>query len=505
MSFLTLTQHAMPTNINSFQMQTSSALSAACRKSTLLFVLALVSLLVFTSPGAAKYDLDAIDSLVVDVRPAVVRIEVRKSYQHSRNPRNINPRDLFERFFGPRDFPGFPERQIEPENDQDEDTPEGEVCGDNDNRCRHGEGSGMVISSNGYILTAHHVVDQADRILVWFFDGTVVPAELIGSDTKSDVALLKVDLEGLETVEFGDNDNLKVGEWVVAIGTPFSRDFSVSTGVVSGLNRTLSVDRGIYVPFIQTDTAINPGSSGGPLFDLNGKVVGMNAIILSRSGGYEGVGFAVPVNLAAEVVRRIRETGEYTYGWLGVSYRALSYELMQSLGLTRAVGAIIQDVVEDGPAEQAGLLVGDIVLSVEGKELRQASELPQLVGSIAPGTKVNFVILRDGDRRRIQVTIGALEDSDSEEALPDEDVTSVPQADMALKEVDGGIEVESVGNGIGRLLRLNKGDIITHFNNNKMTTIAELEDTLSSLRSGQYVSARVLRGNGSLIVTTRVP
>ena len=262
----------------------SRVLSSLC-----LSVALMVASIAMTAPAAATYDLDEVDQLVARVTPAVVRIEVRKSIQNQRLGRRGSPRDLFERFFGPQNPYGRPEQETEPEAEEEEDS--GEACGDSDG-CARGEGSGMVISSDGYILTAHHVVENVDRILVWFYDGRVVPAELVGSDERSDVALLKVDLDELITVEFGDASALKVGEWLVSIGTPFSNDFSVATGVVSGLNRSVPVAESTYVPFIQTDAAINPGSSGGPLFNLDGQVVGMNSLIFSRSGGSNGVGFA---------------------------------------------------------------------------------------------------------------------------------------------------------------------------------------------------------------------
>ncbi|HKJ88737.1 MAG TPA: trypsin-like peptidase domain-containing protein, partial [Gammaproteobacteria bacterium] len=245
-------------------------------------------------------------------------------------------------------------------------------------------GSGFIIRSDGYIVTNAHVVAKADQILVQLHDRRQLQAELVGEDQVTDLALLKVDASGLPTVSLATNDDIQVGEWVVAMGSPFGFDSSVTAGIVSAKGRSLPGMSGAYVPFLQTDVAINPGNSGGPLFNLDGQVVGVNSQIYSRSGGYMGLSFAIPAQVVSEVTRQLREDGEAHHGWLGVSVQTVTERLAGSLDLKEPRGGVVSRVVDGGPAAEAGLRTGDVILKVEGHEIEVASDIPPLVGSKQP-------------------------------------------------------------------------------------------------------------------------
>ncbi|HET7314864.1 Do family serine endopeptidase [Salinisphaera sp.] len=267
-------------------------------------------------------------------------------------------------------------------------------------------GSGFIISPDGYILTNRHVVAGAGQIVVKLNDRRQLIAKVVGADPDSDVAVLKVEADHLPTVQIGDPDKLDVGAWVVAIGSPFGFETSVTAGIVSAKGRSLADDQ--YVPFLQTDVAINPGNSGGPLFNLAGKVVGINSQIYSQTGGYQGVSFAIPIDIAMHVAKQLRTTGHVTRGWLGVQIQNVDRELAQLFELARPEGALVTQIFKGSPASEADIHVGDIILACNGHPVDTASDLPPLIASIAPGEKAKLKILRDGDTRTEQITIAAL-------------------------------------------------------------------------------------------------
>ncbi len=285
-------------------------------------------------------------------------------------------------------------------------------------RDRGSLGSGFIISSDGYVLTNNHVVDQMDTINVILSDQREYTAKLIGSDERSDLALLKVDAKNLPTITLAKDETLKVGQWVVAIGSPFGLDYSASAGIVSAIGRSIPSPRGesIYVPFIQTDVAINPGNSGGPLFNMDGEVVGINSQIYSPSGGSVGLSFAIPSSLAIDVVAQLKDKGRVDRGWLGVMIQDVDKDLASSLGMNKPMGALISEVDSEGPAAKSGLKAGDLIIKFNGNDVHTSSDLPYLVGRTAPKSKVPVIIMRKGKEQSLTVTVGILPISPEEAA-----------------------------------------------------------------------------------------
>src|SRR5690606_19049449 len=301
--------------------------------------------------------------------------------------------EIFRRFFGPDAFP-FP-GQPGPGP-----MPRGESMG-----------SGFIISSDGYVLTNHHVVDGANEVKVKLSDGREFAAEVVGSDVQSDVALLKIDASGLPALRIGDSNKLKPGQWAIAIGSPFGLDHSVTAGIVSAVGRSNPYAGQQYVPFIQTDVAINRGNSGGPLLNVRGEVIGINSQIFSNSGGYMGVSFAIPIDLAMGAVKQLKETGKVRRGMIGVTLQPIDSEAARGLGLPDTRGALINEVTPGSAGEKAGLRIGDVVRSIDGIDIRQSSDLPPIIGAKAPGTEVELGILRDGKQREVRVKLGELDPS----------------------------------------------------------------------------------------------
>lgn len=285
-------------------------------------------------------------------------------------------------------------------------------------RDRGSLGSGFIISSDGYVLTNNHVIDQMDTITVILNDQREYTAKLIGSDERSDLALLKVDANDLPTLTLAKNETLKVGQWVIAIGSPFGLDYSASAGIVSAIGRSIPSPRGesTYVPFIQTDVAINPGNSGGPLFNMDGDVVGINSQIYSPSGGSVGLSFAIPSTLAIDVVAQLKDKGRVDRGWLGVMIQDVDKNLASSLGMNKPVGALITEVDSEGPAAKSGLKAGDLIIKFNGSDVHASSDLPYLVGRTTPKSKVPVIIMRKGKEQSLNVTVGILPVSPAEAA-----------------------------------------------------------------------------------------
>jgi len=334
----------------------------------------------------------AISAVAKKAIPAVVSVYVERTVQVDSPYGYGSPfeDEFFRRFFGYRNRP-TPERRVQ-----------------------RGQGSGFIISPDGYILTNNHVVGQADKIVVTLDDGREFEAKLIGADPKSDVAVIKIDGKNLPTIPLGDSDKLQIGEWVIAVGNPFRLAQTVTVGVVSAKGRAVGIlsEEGGYENFIQTDAAINPGNSGGPLLNLDGEAVGMNTAIYSESGGYMGIGFAIPINMAKFIKDQLVNGGKIVRGYLGVgtSRFGLTQELAHEFGLKSNHGALIATVQPDSPADKAGLQPDDIVLEVDGKEVRDWESFRTMIGMMKPGTKAELVVWRDGRKRTIEVTIGSRED-----------------------------------------------------------------------------------------------
>jgi serine protease Do len=378
-------------------------------------------------------------------------------------------------------------------------------------------GSGFIISEDGYILTNHHVVAGADEIIVRLSDRREFEAEVIGSDKASDTALLKIEAQDLPVVKVGQSSELKVGEWVLAIGSPFGFDHSVTAGIVSAKGRSLPREN--YVPFIQTDVAINPGNSGGPLFNLDGEVVGVNSQIYSRTGGFMGLSFAIPIEVAMNVADQLRTKGRVSRGWLGVLIQDVTRDLADSFGMDHPHGALIAKVLPDSPAEAAGLQTGDIVLKFNGKKIANSTMLPPLVGASVVGENSVLTVLRKGKQRQIRVEIGELPEED-ELALRDApdrkkrvrllgltvaDLSEEQREKLNLRNDSGGVLVKNVKQGPARAAGIRSGDVIQMINNSPVNSVSELKELVDSLPKGKSVAVLVLRKTGPLFLALQVP
>ncbi len=369
-----------------------------------LSIFATVLLLGQAVPAAQAADLPDFTQLVEQASPAVVNISTtqklpdRKVNQQMPDLEGLPPmlREFFER--------GMPPQQRSP-------------GGGGRQREAQSLGSGFIISPDGYILTNNHVIADADEILVRLADRSEMKAKLIGTDPRSDVALLKIEGKDLPVLKLGKSQDLKAGQWVVAIGSPFGFDHTVTQGIVSAVGRSLPNEN--YVPFIQTDVPINPGNSGGPLFNLNGEVVGINSQIYTRSGGFMGVSFAIPIDVAMDVSNQLKSGGKVSRGWLGVVIQEVNKDLAESFGLDKPAGALVAQIQDDGPAAKGGLQVGDVILSMNGQPIVMSADLPHLVGALKAGAKANLEVIREGKRKNVELTVGAIPDEDKElDALP---------------------------------------------------------------------------------------
>ena len=373
-------------------------------------------------------------------------------------------------------------------------------------------GSGFIISADGYVLTNNHVIAEADEIFVRLPDRSELEAKLVGADPRTDVALLKIEGDGLPTVALGDSSALKVGEWVLAIGSPFGFDHTVTAGIVSGTGRNLPGES--YVPFIQTDVAINPGNSGGPLFNLDGEVVGINSQIFTRSGGFMGLSFAIPIDVAMNVANQLRTTGTVARGWLGVAIQEVNRDLAESFGLERPAGALIAQVIDGGPAAKSGLHVGDIILSVDGQAIDMSADLPHLIGSIKPNTETTLGIARDGERETVTVEIGALPEEDEGAAAgtqPEKTsnrlgvkVSALSRDQMRSLDVSEGVVIMEIQSGPAAMIGLRPGDVITHLNNQAVDSVSTFARIADELPKNRSVSMRVLRDGRASFITFKL-
>jgi len=372
-------------------------------------------------------------------------------------------------------------------------------------------GSGVIVSGDGEILTNYHVIRGAEEIIVRLADRRQLKATVVGVDPASDLALLKVDATELPVAVIGDADLLKVGEWVVAIGSPFGFDYSVTSGIVSAKGRSVGTER--YVPYIQTDVAINPGNSGGPLFNLDGEVIGINSQIYSRTGGFMGVSFAIPINLAMDVAGQLRASGRVSRGWLGVDIQDVTQELAESFGMKRPEGALVRSVLPESPAAAAGVEVGDIILKFQDRFVYAADELPPLVGRTLAGSRIGLEVMRDGKARGFEVTLGEL----PVEALPviaaeparDRDRLGLTVRELqfgereALAVDEGGVLVEDVVPGPAWDAGVRMGDVILSIDRSVIRTLVEFNAAVASLPAGRHVAVLLQRNGTTVFVPLR--
>ena len=374
-------------------------------------------------------------------------------------------------------------------------------------------GSGFIISSDGYILTNNHVVQGADEIIVRLSDRRELDAQLIGADERADLALLKVKATGLPEVELGNSDKLKVGEWVLAIGSPFGFDYSVTAGIVSAKGRSLPNES--YVPFIQTDVAINPGNSGGPLFNLSGEVVGINSQIYTRSGGFMGASFAIPINVAIDVVEQLKDKGKVSRGWLGVVIQEVNKDLAESFGLKKAKGALVAQLVPGSPAEVGGLLSGDIITAFNGQEINLSTDLPHRVGRVKPGATAKLNVVRNGKIKVIHLEIGALPDADSQqlESLNSNQdykqnrlgITVSELNDKQQRSFGEGVLVQDVKNGhAGAMSGIVRGDVITLIYGERIRSVDDFKRIVESLPKGRSVPMQIIRRGAAMFIPLRL-
>lgn len=462
------------------------------------------ALLCLMLSSAAVAQLPDFTELAAQNAPSVVNISTKKSNKLGKQfkempeiPKDNPLGELFEHFFGgPFNFDQIPEELFNTES----------------------LGSGFVISDDGYILTNHHVVSEADEIIVRFSDRREYEARLIGSDKATDVALVKIDATGLPTVKMGKGHELKVGEWVLAIGSPFGFEHSVTAGIVSAKGRSLPTEN--YVPFIQTDVAINPGNSGGPLFNLDGEVVGINSQIYSRTGGFMGLSFAIPIEVAMNVADQLRETGKVSRGWLGVLIQDVTRELAESFGMDQPRGALVARVIPESPADKAGIRVGDIIVEFNGRRVIRSSALPPMVGASPVEKLSEIVVLRNGERVSMRVNIGELPEEElaaaSGESQQPELVEDTKLLGLTVRELNpderkasgldqGGVMVTEVGQGPASAAGIRSGEIIVMVRNHRLEGVEDFRDQVSKLKQGKPVALLVQDGEGSRWLTLTLP
>lgn len=436
-----------------------------------------------------------------NVNPTVVTVFTEKVFKVRREFGDLfsfeNP---FEDFFG--DFFGQkPYRRPEPEEKEYR---------------QRGLGSGVIVSKEGYILTNNHVVEGADTVNIRIVDKRILPVKIIGADPKTDIAVIKVDVNNIQSIKMGDSDRLQVGEWVLAVGSPLSENLAhtVTSGIVSAKGRS-EVGLAEYEDFIQTDAAINPGNSGGAMVNLNGELVGINTAIASRTGGFQGIGFAVPVNMAKKVMDSILKHGTVIRGWLGLYIQDIDETMAKAMDLPTFEGVMVADVTKDGPADKAGLKQGDVILELDGKKVADSARLRNIIATMAPGTKVTLKILRNGKEKNIIATLGKLETEkivpETEERLEelfglqvapfDQEMAEKYRLDKSLKGVVvTKIDPYSPAHRAG----LNEGDLIIAVNRKKLESIEEFNDMVLNLKKGDVVLFQVIRQNRSFYVAFKL-
>ena len=434
--------------------------------------------------------------------PAVVNVSTKAkaetAHKNFRVPRpgpgqNKSPdpfRDFYDRFFGERP----------------------------NQRPKRGMGSGFVIDKEGHILTNYHVIEGADEIVVILDDnGTEkeYSATLVGSDPKTDIALIKINRESGDNKDFpflklGSSENLEVGEWVVAIGNPFGLSHTVTVGVVSALGR--SIGAGPYDEFIQTDASINPGNSGGPLINIEGEVIGINtAIISGNTGGNVGIGFAIPINIAKGILKDLKERGTVTRGWLGVMIQKITPELAKSFGLSQSEGALVGDVIPDGPAAKGGIKRGDVIVRFDGQQVKDMEDLPKIVAATRPNSVVDVEVIRDGSRMTLSVSIELLEDSQETVVakadplgLQVQDITEELAQSLKLESVEGVLVSDVTAGNAAAEAGIRRGDVISEMNRSIVKDMRDYQNLMASVQKGSSVLFLVKRGGSTIYIAVKV-
>jgi serine protease Do len=444
-------------------------------------------------PISVQAQLPDFTELVEKQGPAVVNISTTQSVRNPLLPQvpNLQEDDPFYEFFrrfipnpGPREFQS------------------------------QSLGSGFIISADGYILTNAHVVEQAEEINVKLTDKREFKAKVIGADRRTDIALIKIEASSLPVVRFGNPNNLKVGEWVLAIGSPFGFENTVTAGIVSAKGRSLPQEN--YVPFIQTDVAVNPGNSGGPLFNLRGEVVGINSQIYSRTGGFMGLSFAIPIDVANDIAQQLRTAGKVTRGRIGVVIQPVTKELADGFGLAKPHGALVNSVEKGGPAEKAGVEAGDVILRFDGKQVNASGDLPRLVGATRPGAKVTMQVWRNKQPRDLQVVVTEMQDERTARqgrrggkppaVTPGQyglALSELSEAQRKELKVAGGVLVENAQGAAARA-GIRRGDVILAVNNQDVKTVEQFNQMMGQFDKGRIVALLVRRGANSLYVPFRV-
>ena len=427
--------------------------------------------------------------LVEQVGPSVVNIRTLEKVKASGAGSTDEQMLEFFRRFGipvPPNMPRSPRPdRNHPQPQPDEDQP-------------RGVGSGFILTTDGFVMTNAHVVEGADEVIVTLTDKREFKAKIIGADKRSDVAVVKIEATGLPAVKIGDINRLKVGEWVMAIGSPFGLENTVTAGIVSAKQR----DTGDYLPFIQTDVAINPGNSGGPLINMRGEVVGINSQIYSRSGGFQGISFAIPIDEAARVSDQLRSSGKVTRGRIGVQIDQVTKEVAESIGLGKAQGALVRGVESGAPAEKAGIEAGDIITKFDGKSIEKSSDLPRMVGNVKPGTKAVVTVFRRGAVKDLSVTIAEIEAEKPARKTSGPEpkplvagpaqvlglaVSELPEAQKKELKVKGGVKVDTAEGAAARA-GLREGDVIVAIANAEITSVKEFEAALAKIDKSKVVN-----------------
>ncbi|MDO4904984.1 MAG: DegQ family serine endoprotease [Lautropia sp.] len=502
----------------------SARIAGVCHSSVGGSFLALAALLVpaaLTVPPVAQAQspvrqLPDFTQLVEQTGGAVVNIRTTERAGKRQGPQGLNelidPNDpfyeFFRRFFPPGAVPGMPQGPQGPQERQQQLPGSGQEI-------PRGLGSGFIISQDGYLLTNHHVVDGADEIYVTLTDKREFKGKLIGSDKNTDVALIKIDAQQLPVLAIGDPNQVRVGEWVLAIGSPFGLENTVTAGIVSAKAR----ETGDYLPFIQTDVAVNPGNSGGPLIDMNGRVIGINSQIYSRTGGFMGISFAIPIDEAMRVSDQLKAKGRVVRGRIGVAITEVTKEIAEPLGLEKPMGAQVSSVEKGGPASRGGLEAGDIILKFDGRTVERSSDLPRLVGNTQPGTKVQIEVWRQGQTENLNVVVGeiptekaaaAQQKSEEQTAPTKANWLGIVAADLSAEQRQrqgvqkGGVLIASLEpGGIAAQAGLREGDVLLQLNSRHINSASQFEGLLSKLDRKRTLVLLVKRGADASYVPIR--
>jgi len=453
--------------------------------------------LVLLSSSALAADLPDFTGLVDKYGPAVVNVQASGNPDESDGADDQEVPEIFKRFFGPNAPVPHPRGGGQ----------------------RVSMGSGFVISADGYVLTNNHVVDGADNVTVTLSDRRVLDAKVVGTDAQYDIALLKLTATNLPVVSLGDSKGVKAGQWVVAIGSPFGFDHSVTAGIVSAVGRNFGGSDQQYVPVIQTDVPINRGNSGGPLFNLNGQVVGINSQIFSNTGGFMGVSFAIPIDIALNAVDQIKTTGHVSRGMIGVQIQNVTREDAKGLNLPRIGGALVNKITPGSSADKAGVQVGDVILSFGGNEIATSADLPPLVGSTKPGAKVDLVVNRDGKDLTLPVTVGELPAEkavqaslgNNPEASPAnalgvvvDDITADQRKQIGL-DTQEGVVVTKITGAAARRAALAPGDVILMVGRKPVKSVAEFNTAVKGVKPGDSVMLLVRREDATSFIAVPIP